>query len=64
LTWFDGEDIISFMTQNKSADGSFKYNSILNKKNVKPEEMASGMDIVSKVSFIKGAASFESGDSK
>lgn len=64
MTWFEGEDIISILTEQKTTDINFNYNSILSKKNAKPEEMAKGMQIVSKASFIRGAASFEQAESK
>lgn len=60
LAWFDGEDISCIMTENKENDTiDFKYSSILNKKNIKPEDMVNGMKVVFKASFIGGKATFE-----
>lgn len=59
FTWFEGNNIMSVMAEKRKADLTFTYNSIFGKKNLKPEEMAKGMDILSKVSFVDGKAAYE-----
>lgn len=59
MTWFDATNFISFETEKTGVSIDFSYNSIYGKKNVKPEEMASGMETVSKASYIDGKAVFE-----
>lgn len=59
FTWFQGQDIMSVIGEKADSDINFSFNSIYGKKDVKPEEMANGMDITSKVSFIGGKASYE-----
>jgi hypothetical protein len=59
LTWFEGEDISCYIAEKENTDVAFTFNSILDKKNAKPEEMSGGMKTVTKTSYIKGKAVFE-----
>lgn len=59
LTWFDNKNVISYMAVKDTSDINFSYNSIFGKKNIKPDEMANGMTITTKVSYVDGKASYE-----
>lgn len=63
LTWFDDKDIISYLAQKDIPDVNFSYNSIFNKKNIKPEEMGKGFTVTMKTSYIDGKSLFEQFDS-
>lgn len=58
-TWFEGQNIVSIITEKEISDINLAYNSIYGKKNIKPEEMAAGLKAISKVSFIDGKAAYE-----
>ncbi|MCR3923015.1 MAG: hypothetical protein NUK65_10960 [Firmicutes bacterium] len=62
LTWFEDADIVSILATQENASIDFAYNSIYGKKNVKPEEMATGMDIQMITSLTDGVAIFESNE--
>lgn len=64
LTWFNAKDINSILSVKNNIDINFNYNSILGKKNIKPEEMAADMEILSKTSLIDGKATFEDLENK
>lgn len=59
LTWFDDKNIISYLAEKDVSDINFTYNSIFGKKNIKPDEMANGMTITTKISYIDGKALYE-----
>lgn len=59
LSWFDSKNVISYMAAKDTSDINFSYNSIFGKKNIKPDEMANGMTITTKVSYVDGKASYE-----
>jgi hypothetical protein len=60
LMWLEEEDLICILAEKKDTSNiDFEYSSILNKKNVKPEVMVNGMEVVFKSSFIGGKTSFE-----
>jgi hypothetical protein len=59
LTWFDDKNVTSYMAEKETADINFSYNSIFGKKDVKPEEMAAGMTVTVKTSYINGEAKYE-----
>jgi predicted small secreted protein len=62
ITWLNGSDIECIGVEEANTTFDFSYNSIINKKNVKAEEMAAGKNIILKTSYINGQANFESSD--
>jgi len=62
FTWFEGENIISLIGEKENEKFDFQYGTIFGKKNMKPEEMSQGMNIIMQTSFIDGKGTFKSND--
>jgi len=62
FTWFEGENILSLIGEKKNEKFDFQYESIFGKKNMKPEEMSQGMNIIMQTSFIDGKGTFKNND--
>jgi len=61
-TWFEGENIVSIIAEKENEKVDFQYESIFDKKNIKPEDMCKGMKITIQTSFIDGKGTFKSNE--